>query len=214
MKNSNLLLLGGAALAAYFLFFRKGNAAAATTDTGGGLLSAGMQGFPWNLLGQAWQAGTAAGQQAAQATQNVPTATYDMQKGIMEYVGGLVGTGYRAVAGSPQLGQTSLSYNQGLSSTFNMFATGGLMTTGATANFIALNPNMNISQRQAVQSALTTAAIASGAGVASRINWGQTQSYGGYNYPVGGGVITNYAGLSPSAPTVNLASLFATGRIG
>lgn len=123
---------------------------------------------------------------------------------------GLTGANY-------SVGQGNIAGNTAFSNAFNTIVTGGVQTTAPTAIAIVLNPNMNTAQRQAVQNSLTSATLSGVPGsptaIASKINWGQTQNIGGSTFPVAGGVITNYSGISPSTPTANLASLFATGRI-
>lgn len=203
MKQKDLLLIGGAVAAYFFVIKPAQDAGKSLADAIGGFLGGG-QNIPQTVQ--------QAAQQAQQATKQ---AIRNAQKGTMETGAGLLGTAFGA-AYNPILGQGNLSQNQSLSSLFNTYITGGVMTTAGTANAIVLNPNMDLTQRQAVQSAITGATINAGYGVASRINWGSqpNPSLPGYTPPVGGGVITNYSGLAPGAPTANLASLFATGRIG
>ena len=193
MKDKDLLILGVVAVGGY-LVYKKISATAA--DIGGAIGAPGQ--FVKDV--EKWFTNE--------------TKYIDVNKGIMETTAGAVGTAYSVVGGVQPLGQQGLSQNQGLSNAFNTYVTGGVMTTAATPTAIVLNPSMTVTQRQAVQSSLTTASINAGMGVASKVNWGQTQTIGGSTFPVAGGVITNYAGLSPTAPTANLASLFATGRIG
>ena len=188
MKDKDMLILGMLAVGGYLLYKKVSGTAA---DIGGALGAPGQ--FVKDV--EKWF--------------STETKYIDVGKGMMETTAGAVGTAYSVVGGIQPLGQQGLSQNQGLSNAFNTIVTGGVMTTAATPTAIVLNPNMNTSQRQAVQSSLTAASIASGMGIASKIDWST-----GAKTPQAGGVITNYAGLSPTAPTVNLASLFATGRIG
>lgn len=202
--NSSVLLLAGLGIGAYLLLKPKTAAASmAATDVS-----------PLGQLGNILPDLQAAANLATQGAQQIFNPSGLLQNAQQAYTAG-VGKVFGAL-NPTALGNTPPATTQAFSNAFNTFVGGGVQQVQPNAAGTAININPNIPQAsaayQTVNANLASAALNAGIGVGSLAPW------------AGGGVATSFSALaSPStsisgvkgtSPTVNIASLLATGRIG